>query len=416
MQDAVKELPISSDNGYLAEIQEENRRLSQEVDSLRAAAAQLQAITDSQGYKLLQTLHAVRLFFIPRLSFRERTAAQAYRAFCAAAHRTKDFWNSLTRKRRDSGEPAGQKSPTSLGFAAPEGSLDVERGRKESLYSPLNWRLNEETRSDPGFIKLIILSAVHRSGSTLLQRICNARKGTLIWGEHGGLLTHFAEIYASPALFSAAASQERIRYFSSGENPNLWIGSICPQIDFVRQATVESARAFLNTMYGQHRENHDIIGFKEVRYARREYELLRRCYPEAEILLFVRNPLNTWNSTPRTWYPSLDAWIETWLRNNQFFMAMAKKDARCRLLRHEDVAGQDKETIAILAETAKVTPKQIALVLGNKIGSAARGHRRGGTSNHTPAMRKNNGGPGVCVIGAIEYQVNFPPNCLSASL
>jgi hypothetical protein len=370
MQDAVKKLPISSDNGYLAELQEENRQLSREVDSLRVGAAHLQAITGSPGYRLLQSLHAVRLFFIPRLSFRERTAAHAYRAFRAAAHRTQDFWNSLVRKRRDSYEPAGQKSPASLGFAAPEWSSDVERGRKESLYAPLNWRLNEETRSDSGFIKLIILSAVHRSGSTLLQRICNARKGTLIWGEHGGLLTHFAEIYKSPAFFSAVAAQERIQYFSSGENPNLWIGSICPQMDYVRQATVESARAFLNTMYGQHRENHDIIGFKEVRYARREYELLRRCYPEAEILLLVRNPLNTWNSTPRTWYPSLDAWIETWLRHTQFFMALAKADARCRLLRHEDVAGQEKETMAILAETAKVTPKQIAMVLGNKIGSA----------------------------------------------
>ncbi|MGD0384036.1 MAG: hypothetical protein ABSA77_10975, partial [Thermoguttaceae bacterium] len=34
------------------------------------------------------------------------------------------------------------------------------------------------------------------------------------------------------------------------------------------------------------------------------------------------------------------------------------------------VAGQEKETMAILAETAKVSAKQIALVLGNKIGSS----------------------------------------------
>jgi hypothetical protein len=370
MQDAVTELPISSDNGYLAEIQEENRQLSQEVDSLRAAAARLQAITDSRGFRLLQALYAVRLFLIPRLSFRERTAAQAYRAFRGAAHWTKNICRSLTRNRHDVGETVGHKSPVSPGFAAPEGSLHEERGRKESLYAPLNWRLNDGTGADSKFIKLIILSAVHRSGSTLLQRICNARKGTLVWGEHGGLLTHFADIYTSAAFYSAGATQERIQYFSRGENPNLWIGSICPEMDFVRQATVESARAFLNAMYGQHRENHDIIGFKEVHYARREYELLRRCYPEAEILFLVRNPLNTWNSTPRTWYASFDAWIEKWLRNTQYFMALAKTDAHCRLLRHEDVVGQKKETMAILVETAKVSPKQIALVLGNKIGSS----------------------------------------------
>jgi hypothetical protein len=370
MQNAVKGFPIQCDNGYLAEIQEENRQLSQEVDSLRAAAAELKAITDSRGFRLLQTLYAVRLFLIPRLSFREHTAAQAYRAFRAAAHWARNFWKSLARNRRGAGETVGQNSPALPGFAAPEGSLHEERGRKDSLYAPLNWRLNDEIGADSKFIKLIILSAVHRSGSTLLQRICNARKGTLIWGEHGGLLSHFAEIYTSAAFYSAAATQERIQYFSRGENPNLWIGSICPQLDLVRQATVESARAFLNTMYGQHRENHDIIGFKEVHYARREYELLRRCYPEAEILFLVRNPLNTWNSTPRSWYPSFDAWLEKWLRNTQFFMALAKTDAHCRLLRHEDVVGRGKETMAILAEAAKVSLKQIALVLGNKIGSS----------------------------------------------
>ena len=123
-------------------------------------------------------------------------------------------------------------------------------------------------------------------------------------------------------------------------------------------------------MYGQYAENHDIIGFKEVHYARRECELLRRCYPQAAILLLVRNPLNVWNSTPRSWYPSLNEWIERWRRNAQYFMALAKADPHCHLLRHEDVVGRKKETMSVLAETAKVSSKQIALVLENKIGSA----------------------------------------------
>jgi hypothetical protein len=370
MQEDVNTVPTPCDNGCLVEILEENRQLSQEIDSLRAAAAQLKAIADSRGYRFLQALYSIRLFLLPHLSIREQLAARAYRFFRAAAYWPRNVWKSGILSRSHSGKTALRKEQPLPGFAPPEGSSRDADAHKAAIYAPLNWRLNAETRSDHDFIKLIILSPVHRSGSTLLQRICNARKGTLIWGEHGGLLAHFADIYRSASFYSVAATQERIQYFSRGENPNLWIGSICPELDFVRQAVVESARTFLNTMYGQYRENHDVIGFKEVHYARRECELLRRCYPQTEILLLVRNPLNTWNSTPRAWYSSLDEWIKRWRRNAQYFMALAKADPRCHLLKHEDVVGRKKETMSVLADTAKVSAKQIHLVLENKIGSA----------------------------------------------
>jgi hypothetical protein len=370
MQDAIKESSIPRDNVYLAEIQEENRRLSLEIDSLRAAVEELKAVAGGRGFKFLRILYSIRLFLLPHCSFRERLAVRTCRLLRAALGWPRNLYKSVRLNRPCSEKTISANNPPPPGFAAPEGGLHEERARKAAIYNPLNWRLDDKTRSDPDFIKLIILSAVHRSGSTLLQRVCNARKGTLIWGEHGGLLTPFAEIYVNAAFYSAAGTQERIQYFSRGENPNLWIGSICPELDYVRQAVVESARAFLNTMYGQYRENHDIIGFKEVHYARREYELLRRCYPQAEILFLVRNPLNTWNSTPRSWYPSFEAWMEKWRLNTQYFMALARTDARCHLLRHEDVVAQEKETLAILAEAAKISTKQAALVLRNKIGSA----------------------------------------------
>ena len=77
----------------------------------------------------------------------------------------------------------------------------------ELVYAPLNWQIDETSLSHSRFINLVILSPVHRSGSTLLQRICNSRKGTLIWGEHGGLLAHYANIYASAAYFSLGGAK-----------------------------------------------------------------------------------------------------------------------------------------------------------------------------------------------------------------
>ena len=70
------------------------------------------------------------------------------------------------------------------------------------MYSPSIWRLKTDSHVDARFLNLLVLSATPRAGSTLLQRICNARKGTLIWGEQAGLLKRFADIYMDAAQFS----------------------------------------------------------------------------------------------------------------------------------------------------------------------------------------------------------------------
>lgn len=235
-------------------------------------------------------------------------------------------------------------------------------------YSPLSWRIGEESTADSRFISLIILAANHRAGSTLLQRICNSRKKTLIWGEHNALLRHFASIYADAARFSTASGGERERFFAQGENPNLWIANMCPELEYAQRAVVASARAFLRAFYSQYLENHDIIGFKEVQYGRSELELLRKCYPEANVLLLVRNPLNTWKSTPPSWYPSLDYWIEKWNGRVNCFRNFAAGDPNCHLLRYEDLIRRDGKTMEIVGETAKISRKQIKMVLAKKIG------------------------------------------------
>ncbi|MBU4399607.1 MAG: sulfotransferase, partial [Planctomycetes bacterium] len=218
------------------------------------------------------------------------------------------------------------------------------------------------------FIKLILLAANHRAGSTLLQRICNSRKKTLIWGEHNAALRNFASIYVDACQYCVTAGDERESYFSQGEDSNLWIASMNPEVEYLQRAVINSARVFLRTFYGQYQKNHDILGFKEVRYGYNELALLRRCYPEAQILLLIRNPINTWKSTPRAWYASLDDWINKWNSLVKCFRSFASNDSRCHLLRYEDLIQKDAETMEIVGDAAKISLHQIEMVLANKVG------------------------------------------------
>jgi hypothetical protein len=234
----------------------------------------------------------------------------------------------------------------------------------------LNWRLEDGASPEPHPLNLIILSANHRTGSTLLQRICNARKGTLIWGEQGSLLTHFVNIYNSVVRTSLFGRQEREDYFSQGENPNLWIANMCPEIEYAQSGLIRSIRTFYGAFFAAYRNTHDILGFKEVQYGREELELLCVCYPKAQFLLLIRNPLDTWRSTPREWYPSLDYWIDKWIEKVQCFMEFNQKRSNCHLLRYEDLLLKKRTTISILHKVAKISHEQFSSVLKHKTGSS----------------------------------------------
>ncbi len=222
---------------------------------------------------------------------------------------------------------------------------------------------------DSRALNLMVLSAVHRCGSTLMQRLCNVRKKTLLWGEHGRVLTNFTKMYSHTDLFAISRGDARRRYFESGEDPNQWIACMTPEPEFAQTAIVNSARTLLNTLYCQRRDTHDVIGFKEVRYSRFEIELLRRCYPEADLILLVRDPYKTWNSTPRDWYSSLDEWTTAWGQNASDYMDIAATDSRCHLIRYEDVLKRDSQTLERFFDVAKITSAQFESVMAHKIGS-----------------------------------------------
>src|SRR3972149_1198387 len=100
-------------------------------------------------------------------------------------------------------------------------------------------------------IDLIISGATHRSGSTLLQRIFNARKKTLIWGEHVGCLTDFCKTYDKIKYFSERYKRQREIYFSSGENPNYWNPNMTPDVSYLESAMINCVKTFFDTLYAQ---------------------------------------------------------------------------------------------------------------------------------------------------------------------
>jgi hypothetical protein len=223
-------------------------------------------------------------------------------------------------------------------------------------------------------VDIIISAVAHRSGSTLLQRIINSRKENLIWGEHQGVVTSFLDMYKQVRTYSLDYRKERNAYFDSDENPNVWTATMTPEFPFVEQAVMESVRAFMNALYSQYRDTHDTIGFKEVRYGEQELRLLRKCYPEAEFLLVVRNPIHTWQSLMncRGWYKDdVRTTANKWNRNVGGYLAMAGSDPKSHLIVYENLIRQNEATLNTIEACAKVPRQQMLDVMSHKVGSTA---------------------------------------------
>jgi hypothetical protein len=355
-----------------------SRRWQEAVRESEAVRGKLSAIENSDEYRALQWfgLHLGQPGSLRRRSF--FACFRGLRRLCRELGACAESLRVVRPNRSDSG---GQEQPNAAGpvrsqLTASGASQEAEETRstpktpQELTYHPQCWRLHELT-ADEQSLDLFVLSPVHRTGSTLLQRICNSRKETLLWGEHGGVLTHFATIFRSVALFAVTRESERDEYFTQGENPNLWIANMCPELECVQQAIVNSARSLLSTLYGRYRKTHDILGFKEVQYGRAELGLLRCCYPKAQFLLLLRNPLNAWKSTPRNWYPSLEHWTKKYNDGVSGYLDFAANDANCHVLRYEDLIKLESKVMAVLADVARLSPETVAMVLAHKIGSSS---------------------------------------------
>lgn len=223
-------------------------------------------------------------------------------------------------------------------------------------------------------MNVILSAATHRSGSTLVQRILNARPQTLIWGEHLGVLSQFHAIYQKVQTLSEKGKSSRQAYFQSGENPNQWLALMTPSPEFIENATISSVRTFLDQLYQQNKEGHDMIGFKEVRYGAKELTILQKCYPEAKLLLLVRNPLKAWESYPKSWgeYSGALQFARQWNNNVNDYLAMSRSNPQAVFIQYEKLIAKETGTVGRLTELAQITKEELDGVLAQKIRGSVR--------------------------------------------
>jgi hypothetical protein len=238
-------------------------------------------------------------------------------------------------------------------------------------------QLKINSRKDERNVDLLLSSATHRSGSTLLQRIFNARKKTLIWGENGGYLSDFCNIYKNALHYSNTFRDVRESYFKDGQNPNQWLACMTPRPEVVKHSILHAIKALDYLMYEEEYKNtFDMIGYKEVRYGKEELEWFRECYPECPVILLVRHPVSVWKSVSRRAkqerYGSIEGFCELWSKHVKDYVELAAKDPNMYLIRYEDLVAKKPETLDLIKKIGKLTDEDIVKVLSVKISSSSK--------------------------------------------
>lgn len=216
---------------------------------------------------------------------------------------------------------------------------------------------------------VIISALTQRTGSTLVQRIFNCRKNTLIWGEHGGIVSEFIRIQDLASHFSTHSEDEKLAFFQNGSDPNQWTANMTPDVPYIEDAVEQAVKALFNQMYIQYRDTHDRIGFKEVRYGRRELMLLQKCYPNAVIILLVRNPIDIWRSETAYWEGDVEQFGQIWNERAKQYRELVDELPHAHLIRYEDIVGRNETTLQLLSKLARVSLDEIQQVLSIRLNS-----------------------------------------------
>jgi hypothetical protein len=233
-----------------------------------------------------------------------------------------------------------------------------------------------------------------RCGSTLLQSILNTNPDFLIWGEHHGFLRQIAAAYyqAKHPRFpdnlrlGATARIERLR---KARRWPAW-DNLCGEAEFR-----ERFQTLVRSFFADPESGASRWGFKEIRYPRdsrdRTFPFLFDCFPEARLVILVREPCATIFSMLSRWAFSeqrpqeigneeLDLQIlaaaKSWHAQYAALQAFAQDHASlCTHVRYEDL--RSAETYLRLASFLDTSPfdfkSQIAMVkdTADKTGPAA---------------------------------------------
>ncbi|MFV0293653.1 MAG: sulfotransferase [Paracoccus sp. (in: a-proteobacteria)] len=206
----------------------------------------------------------------------------------------------------------------------------------------------------PTVVDIAIFAVTQRTGSTLVQRLFNANKSTLIWGENGQSLVRFMGMQHQSLTFARASDRFRDSYLTERDE-TIDISCMSPGADIVRRAVVGSMRSFVNTLYpplpGMR------IGFKEVTHQPVVIDIFSEAFPRARTVFIARHPVSTWRSVPDSWKQSLERFAGAWARNVRGY------SERGRVLWMEDILHNPKVQ-AEIRDLAEITRDDFDRVLG----------------------------------------------------
>jgi hypothetical protein len=215
--------------------------------------------------------------------------------------------------------------------------------------------LFRNSSNGPVLDRPVFIAGSGRCGSTLLQSILNTNPDFLIWGEHNGFLRQIAAAYyeAGHPLFpdrDAFSADARIDRLRDSRRWPAW-DNLCGEAGY-RENFRDLIRAFFADPDGAASR----WGFKEIRYPRDEkdqtFPFLFNCFPEAKLIMVVREPRATIFSMLSRWVfppdrgqildPEIDTQIlvaaESWRAQYAALDSFAQlHPSRCTSVRYEEL-------------------------------------------------------------------------------
>ncbi|MEO8006454.1 MAG: sulfotransferase [Betaproteobacteria bacterium] len=205
---------------------------------------------------------------------------------------------------------------------------------------------------------VFILGCTFRTGSTFLQRLINSSGEVFIWGENMGIAEDLRVTVAKLASWRA---------ISDGQGGDLeqnrndaWIANLNPALPHAAEA---AARAFFTTYYAQATRQRGCArwGFKEVRCDAGTARFLLQLFPDARIVLLVRQPQDVLASmATSSWYAHAGGGagvLKAWRSGVEGFLSL--QDSRVQLMRLEDFAASPVAALERLGEHIGIDPARI---------------------------------------------------------
>ncbi len=242
--------------------------------------------------------------------------------------------------------------------------------------------------------------SVGRSGSTLLQRVLNTSPDLQIWGEHGGLVRSLVEAYRLGAVvpdhrrnLDAGYAARELVLAPMDDQPGGAAEDAPPFRPWVSPFDGNTLRLeiadTITRLFGTHSPEGVRWGFKEIRYDSNDLRHLLELFPEADLVVLVRDLRSTIRSDFFAFgRPNFD-WegpggrervlddlsrrARVWVRRNGDLVRFCSRSAERRIVLPFDAVASNTPQLASLFTHLQVTPPSpadVADVLATRSGSS----------------------------------------------